>query len=535
MPDVERHSLVGIDLGTTLSVIAHLDSTGAVRVLPNRDGDMLTPSAIYLDGKNALVGKAAKQAAAHNPDKVATLVKRDMGRPMYSRPIDGREFRPETLSAIILKKLKQDAEQPSNRIPPISRVVITVPAYFDDARRKATEDAGKIAGFDIVDIINEPTAAALAYCLEGQLDKSGFSSQPEFPDGKLTALVYDLGGGTFDVTSIRFEGKLVDTLATDGAVKLGGTDWDDRIVNMVVEEFKQKYGIEIPLDRREAIAQHAEATKKLLSDLPSAPIECFYQDKSVNLTLTREMFDELTRDLLTQTEIITNIVVNQSKHKDTQLSWKDIDRVLLVGGSTRMPMVHRMLARETGKEPDDSANPDQVVASGAAIYAAILTAQGNEVELEVDSGVNKELEEIGVIDVNAHSLGILAQRQKTGKPITAVLIPKNRQLPFAASKVFRTTEAGATSVRVQVLEGEAPDPKANMLLGELHVTDLPPNLPRRSPVQVRLSYGTNGRVNVMALDMTGGTFAHAEIERKAGLTNDDIQREKQFVDSLKIQ
>jgi molecular chaperone DnaK len=535
MTNRARHSLVGIDLGTTFSVIAHLDPNGSVRVLPNRDGDVLTPSAIYLDGNNALVGKAAKQAAAHNADKVAMFVKRDMGRAVYSRTVDGRQFRPETLSAIILKKMKQDAEQPSNRILPISRVVITVPAYFDDARRKATQDAGKIAGFDVVDIINEPTAAALAYCLEGQLDKSGFATQPDFPDGKLTALVYDLGGGTFDVTSIRMEAKRIDTLATDGAVKLGGNDWDERIVQLVIDEFKHRYAIEIPANRREAIAQHAESTKKLLSDLPTAPIECFYQDKAVHLTLRREQFEELTRDLLHQTEVVTNIVVGQSKYDGRQLTWKDFDRVLLVGGSTRMPMVRAMLARVAGKQPDDSANPDQVVACGAAIYAAILTARGKEAELELDAGVNEELEDIGVVDVNAHSLGIWAKRSRTGEPITAVLIPKNTQLPFAASKVFRLTEAGATSVAVKVLEGEAPDPNANIQLGELHVTDLPPGLPLRAPVQVRLSYGANGRVNVMALDMTGGRFAHVEIERTAGLTEDDIQREREFVNRLKIQ
>ncbi|MCA9220465.1 MAG: Hsp70 family protein [Planctomycetales bacterium] len=527
-----RRSLVGIDLGTTQSVIAHLDATGIVSTIPNREGDMLTASAIYLDGNQALVGNAAKQAASHTPDKVATFIKRDMGRALYSRAVDGRQFRPETLSAIILRKLKQDAER---RIPPIGKAVITVPAYFDDARRKATEDAARIAGFDSIEIINEPTAAAIAYCLEAQLNRDGSMDKPDFPDGKLTALVYDLGGGTFDVTAIRLESKRIDTLATDGAVKLGGKDWDDRIVQYVVRQFAERYGVKIPEDRQQAIANHAESTKKLLTDLPSAPVECFYQDHALRLTLTRAEFEEMTRDLIVQTDVITNSVVSKSVFQGQQLGWKDFNRVLLVGGSTRMPMVKKTLQQISGKEPDDSPDPDQVVARGAAIFAAIKAARGIESDLTVEDSLQQELQDIDVIDVNAHSLGIAVKHPKTKEPMTAVLIPKNRQLPFAMSKVFHLTEQGATAVRVQVLEGEAPDPFSNILLGEVRVTGLPPNLPKRAPVQVRLAYNPNGRVSVMALDMTGGRFAHAEIERKSGLTDADIEREAEFVRSLKIQ
>src|SRR5688572_21656108 len=246
--------VVGIDLGTTFSVIAYLDHKGSAATIQNREGDPLTPSVIYLDGNRAVVGKAAKRAAAVDSSKAAMFVKRDMGKQLYSRVVGGRQFRPETLSAIILRKMKQDAER---RIGPITRAVITVPAFFDDTRRKATEDAGRIAGLETVHIINEPTAAALAYCLEARLDKNA-TTAPDFPDGKLTALVYDLGGGTFDVTVVRLEQKRIDTLATDGAVKLGGKDWDDRIARFIIQEFAKKHNVHVEPDRHAAIGVYAE-------------------------------------------------------------------------------------------------------------------------------------------------------------------------------------------------------------------------------------------------------------------------------------
>lgn len=529
-----RKNLVGIDLGTTMSVIAYLDPTGAVVTIPNSDGEPLTNSAIYLDGNQAIVGKAARQAASHMPDKVATFVKREMGRPLYSRTVDGRRFPPETLSAIILRKLKQDAER---RIGPIHRAVVTVPAYFDDARRKATQDAGRIAGLEVVDILNEPTAAALSYCLESQLHRDAALVTPDFPEGQLTALVYDLGGGTFDATVIRLQAKQVHTLATDGAVKLGGKDWDDRLVEFMAKEFAKRHGVEVPLDRREGLLNQAEVTKKLLSQLPTAEVECFYQDKSLRLPLQRKQFEELTRDLLASTEVVTNLVVKQSRSSPdgAPLTWKDIDRVLLVGGSTRMPAVHEMLRRISGKEPDRSLDPDQVVARGAVIYANILATRGKEVGLELDDDVRHELENMNITDVNAHSLGIAVFSRRLGKAVNEILIPKNHRLPCAYSRVFPLREAGATRVRVRVLEGEAPEPEANIELGECIVDDLPENLPARAPIQVRISFDADGRVRVMALDMTGGRFAHAEIEHRSNLGEKDIEREAAFVQSLQIQ
>jgi molecular chaperone DnaK len=528
-----RRNLVGIDLGTTISVLAHVESHGAVTTLPNAEGEPLTTSAIYVDGQDVIVGRVAKEAAAHTPHKVATFVKRDMGRAQYSREVDGRTFRPETLSAMILRKLKQDAER---RIGPIHQAVITVPAFFDDARRKATEDAGRIAGFESVEILNEPTAAALSYCLESQLNSDAALVQPKFEGGRLTTLVYDLGGGTFDVTTVVLESNRIDTLATDGAVKLGGKDWDDRIVDHVVEAFKKTHGLDLPDERRHAIANKAETAKKLLSQLPVSEIEHFDQDRQVRLSLSREQFEEMTRALLASTEVVTNLIVKQSRFRGSNqpLSWNDIDRVLLVGGSTRMPMVSEMLRRVTGKEPDRSLDPDQVVARGAAVFANILAARGGE-KLDLDDNVASKLNEIGIVDVNSHSLGVDAFSRRLNKRQNAVVIPKNHPLPCAMSRVFPLKEQGMRSVRVCVLEGEAPEPDANILLGECIVSDLPPNLPAKSPVQVRLSCEANGRVQVTALDMTSGTYAHAEIKRNTGLNDEDIRRETDLLNTLRIQ
>ena len=520
----EHHNLVGIDLGTTFSVIAHLDSKGKPATLPNKDGEPLTPSAVYLQGNSAVVGKAAREAAAVDAGRVALCVKRDMGGVRYTHTVDGRVFRPETLSAIILRKLKQGAER---HIGPIKKAVITVPAFFNETRRKATEDAGRIAGLEVIDVLNEPTAAALAYAMAGQ--SSGAASPLDVPGGKLTAMVYDLGGGTFDVTVVRLAAKRFETLATDGAVQLGGKDWDEKIVQYVAAQFRARNGIDPLADhqRHATLTALAERSKILLTDLPQVPLECYHQEHTLTLQLTREQFEEMSRELLAQTQIVTELVIEQAK-----LTWADIDRVLLVGGSTRMPMIKEMLRKATGKQPDDSLDADQVVARGAAIHAGILAAQGKAGELAIDDDLKDELKGVEVLNVNAYSLGIQATKQ--GQPLNAFVIAKNTQLPFAASRIFRLTKAGATHVVVKVLEGESESPGDNIPIGECVVTGLPPNLPLRSPVQVRLSYGANGRISVMALDMTGGRFAQAEIKREYGLTDDDIRREADFVQKLAI-
>jgi molecular chaperone DnaK len=451
-----------------------------------------------------------------------------MGGRWYNREVCGRKFRPETLSAIILRKLKLDAEK---KIGPFSRAVITVPAFFDDTRRKATEDAGRIAGIEVLDIINEPTAAALAYAMQSQREAGSTGRLLDIPGGEMTALVYDLGGGTFDVTVVRLAANRFETVATDGEVRLGGKDWDDKIVRYLSERFKDQFGTDPSEDphRRNTLAALAEKTKKLLSKLKAAPVEFSHQGHTFTDTLAREQFEEITSDLMTRTRVVTELVVtNQAK-----LEWGDIDRVLLVGGSTRMPMVKSMLGAVTGQAPDDSIDADQVVAQGAAIHAGIVAAKAEDGELAIDDELREQLQDITELNVNSHSLGVQAHRRD--KLINAILIEKNTQLPVAASKIFRLYRAGATAVRVKVLEGEAEEASSNIPIGECRISGLPPGLPKNSPIQVRLAYGANGRVSVMALDMTHGRFAQANIERNNRLTEEDLRRETEFVQSLDIQ
>ncbi len=526
---VARHdNLVGIDLGTTVSVIAQLMPDGSTHTIDNGDGEPLTPSVVYLNGDKALVGKKAKSAAATKSSKAAMFVKRDMGDVAHARMVDGREFRPETLSAVILRKLKQDAE---NRIGPISGAVITVPAFFDDTRRKATEDAGRIAGLEVLDIINEPTAAALAYAAESQR-RAGEGRFLDIPGGQMTAVVYDLGGGTFDVTVVRLRSKHFETIATDGEVQLGGKDWDDKIVEFLADQFKKKYGADPREDpqRRDAMGAMAENAKILLSDLDEAGLEVSHRGHTLNLELSRGQFEKLSVGLLTRTRLLIESVVR----RQANLDWNEIDRVLLVGGSTRMPVVREMLLDVTGQEADGSLHPDQVVAQGAAIHAGIVAAKAEDGELELADDVRESLLDIEELNVNSHSLGIQAVDRKTGKPVNAVLIRKNTQLPFAASRVFPLRFAGSTSVHVKVLEGEAREAGNNIRIGECFIRDLPSGLKKGAPIQVRLAYNASGRVSVMALDMTHGRFAETTIEHQKGLTEAQIQQEKKFVDSLTI-
>src|SRR5437016_1043041 len=287
--------LVGIDLGTTFSAIATLDDRGQPITLPNRDGEMLTPSAVMIDeGATAVVGQAALDVALEQPDRVATLVKRRMGHADYGRPVAGREFRPETLSAIILKKLVQDAEL---RLGPVRQAVITVPAYFDDTRRKATKDAGRIAGLEVLDILDEPTAAALAYSFQPRPDSSALGPGMTLPPGQQTVLVYDLGGGTFDVTLVRLSQRRFEALAIEGDVRLGGKDWDDRIVDHVAAQFQERFGQD-PREDPQSLAgllSAAERAKRTLSKLPQASITCTHSGKVLTVSLPRSEVEGLTR------------------------------------------------------------------------------------------------------------------------------------------------------------------------------------------------------------------------------------------------
>ncbi|MHB1426220.1 MAG: Hsp70 family protein [Gemmataceae bacterium] len=519
--------LVGIDLGTTFSAIASLDDHGQPVTLPNRDGEMLTPSAVLLlDDGGAVVGQAALDVALEQPDRVATLIKRRMGHSSHSRPVAGRDFRPETLSAIILRKLVQDAEL---RIGPISRAVITVPAYFDDTRRKATKDAGRIAGLEVLDILDEPTAAALAYSL--QQPRSASRSEAATPAREeQTVLVYDLGGGTFDVTLVRLAQQHFQTLAIEGDVRLGGKDWDDRIVDHVAATFKKQTGID-PRDDPQALVNltsAAERAKRTLSKLPQTTLTCMHSGQVLTVPLSRADFESLTRELLIRTRLTTQQLLRQAK-----LTWEQVDRILLVGGSTHMPMTRQMLLELTGKVPDDSLAVSEVVARGAALHAGIVASRDYAEELLVEEEARSVLAQVVEINVNAHSLGIEVKQGQ--ERINDILIPKNTQLPTAASRVYCTVVENQQRVRVKVLQGDASKAEACISIGECWIEGLPPNLPKSSPVQVRCGVGSNGLIDVMALDMTSGKMARTEIHRSSGLSDEEIAREAEEVRRLRIQ
>jgi molecular chaperone DnaK len=516
--------VVGIDLGTTYSAIATLDDRGQPVTLPNRDGEMLTPSAVLLlDENSAVVGQAALDYAQESPDRVATLIKRRMGLDDFGRAVSGRQFRPETLSAIILRKLVQDAEL---RLGPISKAVITVPAYFDETRRKATYDAGRIAGLEVLDILDEPSAAALAYSF--QIDRST-ADKPVTTKAR-TILVYDLGGGTFDVTLVKLMPKRFQTLAIEGDVRLGGKDWDDRIVNYVAEAFIAKYD-EDPRSDAQSLAMlqaAAERAKRSLSKVEQASVTVNHAGRKLVVPLSRKEFEALTRDLITRTRLTSQQVVRQAG-----VTWDQVDRILLVGGSTHMPMAAAMLKDLCGRQPDNSLAVSEVVARGAALHAGIVAAKTAEGKKLLNQETADNLADVVEISVNAHSLGI--EVRSDSEKVNDRLIAKNTQLPSASSRVYYTASENQQRVRVRVLQGEAIQADACIGIGECWIEGLPPNLPKGSPVQVRCEVQSNGLVDVMALDMTSGRMARAEIHRNSGLSDEEIEQEAAWVSQLQIQ
>ena len=437
------------------------------------------------------------------------------GLPDFGRPVAGREFRPEALSAVILKKLAQDAEA---QLGPITGCVVTVPAYFDDTRRKATMDAGEIAGLNVIDIIDEPSAAALAYSL--QANKGDAVPQ--------TVLVYDLGGGTFDVTVVKLGRKRFQVLAIEGDVRLGGRDWDERLVNWAAERFAQQFSDDPRTDPQSLahLYSTAERAKRTLSKVEQTSFTVSHGGHKLTLPLARAEFETLTRDLLVRTRLTSQQVLKQAK-----LTWDAVDRVLMVGGSTHMPACGRMLADLTGKEPDHSLAVSEVVARGAAVHAGIRAAS------EASGGrkppVPSELAEIVEISVNAHSLGV--EVRSGAERVNDKLILKNTQLPASVGRVYVTAKDNQTRVRVRILQGEAHQAEACIPVGECWIDGLPRNLPKGSPVRVTCGVAANGRIEVTATDETSGRAASASIHRPGGLTDAELARATEWVRGLKVQ
>lgn len=503
---------VGIDLGTTYSTIAQLGDDGMPRCLENTDEDVITPSVVLMsdDGK-VVVGPSSERIAVADPQDIIEAIKREMGNPDFFIVYQNKKLTPEFVSALILKKMKQDAEKV---IGPIANAVITVPYYFNDVRRKATQDAGRIAGLNVIDIINEPTAATLAYAWEkGELGRTDIDQKEK------TILVYDLGGGTFDVTVVRYTPTNFRVLATDGDVMLGGLDWSRRIVDHVSEQFSKKHGSD-PRDDPETmqiLAAECERAKRELSTRAQTPVNVYYQGKSLTLSLSRGDFERMTADLMQRTRDTTELVIQQAG-----IDPEILDDVVVVGGSTNMPVVDQMLIEVCRRKPSRDVVPEEAVARGACIHAAIMEARLTGGESRMARTVIDRLRIVTTTDVNSHPLGVkITDPNERTRKINHIMINKNTPIPHELTQRFVTNSDNQQRIHVSVLEGEAQDPDACEQIGDFRIYDLPPNLPKGSPVEVTYRYDASGRIHVAAKELTGNKEAATEIIRDNPASSDE--------------
>ena len=482
--------IIGIDLGTTNSCVAVLEG-GEPHVIVNPEGARTTPSVVQIKKGEEVVGEVAKRGAISNPDNTIYSIKRKMGT-SEKVEVDGKKYTPEEISAKILMKLKSDAEAYLG--DKVTKAVITVPAYFNDAQRQATKNAGKIAGLEVERIINEPTAAALAYGIDKQ-------------DDAHTVLVYDLGGGTFDVSILDLGDGVFEVKSTSGNNKLGGDDFDQRIMDYLVQEFKKENGVDLSKDKMamQRIKDAAEKAKKDLSGMTTTQISIpFISQNSdgplhLDMNLTRAKFEELNIDLFDSTLDAVHKAL-----KDAKLTAKDIDKVLLVGGSTRIPYIQELVKKELGQEPCKGVNPDECVAMGAAIQGGVITGEVNDLIL---------------LDVTPLSLGI-----ETLGNVMTVLIPRNTTIPASKSQVFSTAADNQPAVDIHILQGERPMVDDNKTLGHFQLTGIPP-APRGVPqIEVKFDIDANGIVNVSAKDLGTGKEQSITITSTTNLSDEEIDK-----------
>jgi molecular chaperone DnaK len=512
---------VGIDLGTTNSVVAYVTDAGRTAMLANELGDYITPSVVYFDDEETLVGRAAQKAGLFHPENVALEAKRELGQSRHAQRVRGERLPPEVIQGCVLAHLKSLLDE---KLDGDYRVVITVPAFFDQQRRKAVEDSAQVAGLDVLDIINEPTSAALAYA-----EHHGYlSAADRGNDGNknpLNLLVYDLGGGTFDVTVIRLEQGKTRTLATDGDVRLGGSDWDRRLADYFAQKFEAQHRLD-PRDdpvTQARLMQLAEETKQTLSARKKAVVCVEYLQHKMDLELTQDQFEILTADFLERTGHTTKETLAASG-----LSARQIDKIVLAGGATRMPMVAKMLESLLDRVPDQTLNPDESVARGAAIYAAQLLRE---------AGIKTPALNCQIVDVNSHSLGIEGVDPLTGKRQHTILIPRNTPLPTSALHKFVTKRANQETISIKVLEGESLDPSACILIGRAAMRDVPPGLPKGTHLEVIYQYLANGRLTVLIRipdpDGHGPPLQEmtVELQREGNLSDDRIRAWQSAVQS----
>jgi molecular chaperone DnaK len=516
--------VVGIDLGTTYSAVSYLDDMKKPLIARNAESSNVTPSVVFFETRdNIVVGEQAKNVSEAYPERTVEFVKNHMGQTGVGHewPLHGETYRPEQISAMILRKLKADAEQDMGK--PITGAVITVPAIFGEAERNATRQAAAIAEIEVIDILDEPVAAALSY---GLAQGSGKKKTE-------TILVYDLGGGTFDVTIMRVSQNEFSMLYTDGDRQLGGKLWDDEIMTHVAKAFERKHGTD-PHDSPEScqtLRIAAEQAKRALTSRAKAAINCNHAGNSLRVEIGRDEFEQMTARLLKRTETVCQMVMDATVKKGHLEGWEDIDQVLLVGGSSRMPQVPAMVEKLTGKEPR-LLDPDLAVAKGAALYSEMKVRRVAEEardtsELErhgIDPTTVKLIPTAKVNRVCSFALGTKVRDGDSEAFINSILIQRNSTLPAKQKDTFVTIKDSQRSIHIEILEGDDPDPEHCVKIGEGIITGIPAGLPKNSPLDITVELNDESTIRVHAIETTHGTSCTFTLEREVGLDKATIQK-----------